>query len=45
MLLNLSFPGFMLGWALFIPIGFALDPVFHAIGRRLLLDHPALAPT
>jgi uncharacterized protein (TIGR03546 family) len=45
MLLNVSFPGFMLGWALFIPIGFALDPVFHALGRRLLLETPALAAT
>lgn len=41
-LLNVSFPGFMLGWALFIPLGFALDPVFHAIGRHLLLETPAL---
>ncbi len=45
MLLNVSFPGFMLGWALFIPLGFALDPVFHAIGRHLLLETPALDAT
>ncbi len=44
MLLNVSFPGVMLGWALAIPAGFALDPVFDAIGRALLLGSPALAP-
>jgi uncharacterized protein (TIGR03546 family) len=36
LLLNVSFPGGMLGWALFVPVGFALDPVFDAVGRRLL---------
>ncbi len=40
--LNVSFPGAMLGWALFVPVGFLLDPVFDAIGRRLLLETPAL---
>jgi uncharacterized protein (TIGR03546 family) len=44
MLLNVSFPGFLLGWTLFVPIGFALDPAFHAAGRRLLVDTPALGP-
>jgi uncharacterized protein (TIGR03546 family) len=44
MLLNVSFPGFLLGWTLFVPIGFALDPVFNAIGRALLIDTPALRP-
>jgi uncharacterized protein (TIGR03546 family) len=43
-MLNVSFPGAMLGWALFIPVGFLLDPLFDAIGRRLLLDTPALTP-
>ncbi len=43
-LLNVSFPGAMLGWALFLPLGFALDPVFDLVGRRLLLDTPALVP-
>jgi uncharacterized protein (TIGR03546 family) len=42
MLLNVSFPGAMLGWALAIPLGFALDPVFDGIGRALLLGTPAL---
>ena len=44
MLLNVSFPGFILGWALFVPIGFALDPAFHALGRTLLIDTPAFVP-
>jgi uncharacterized protein (TIGR03546 family) len=34
--LNVSFGGGMLGWALFVPIGFLLDPVFDSIGRSLL---------
>ena len=42
--LNVSVPGAMLGWALFLPLGFALDPLFDAIGRRLLLETPALVP-
>ncbi len=36
MLLNVSFGGGMLGWALFVPLGFILDPLFHAIGSQLL---------
>jgi len=44
MLLNVSFPAFLLGWALFVPLGFALDPLFHRIGRGLLVDTPALGP-
>lgn len=43
-LANVSFPGAMLGWAACVPLGFALDPVFDAIGRRLLLETPALTP-
>ena len=35
-LFNVSFGGGMLGWALFVPLGFILDPVFHAIGLGLL---------
>ncbi|MBA3258667.1 MAG: TIGR03546 family protein [Gemmatimonadales bacterium] len=42
-LLNVSFGGGMLGWALFVPVGFMLDPVFHAIGLRLL-EAPSLRP-
>ncbi|HEU5168882.1 MAG TPA: TIGR03546 family protein, partial [Gemmatimonadales bacterium] len=43
-ILNVSFGGGMLGWALFVPLGFALDPVFHRIGLALL-ESPALRPT
>jgi uncharacterized protein (TIGR03546 family) len=35
-ILNVSFGGGMLGWALFVPLGFILDPVFNAIGLGLL---------
>jgi uncharacterized protein (TIGR03546 family) len=42
-LTNVSFGGGMLGWMLFVPIGFLLDPVFHAIGLSLL-EEPALRP-
>jgi uncharacterized protein (TIGR03546 family) len=42
-LLNVSFGGAMLGWALFVPVGFLLDPVFDAVGRELLLA-PSLRP-
>lgn len=44
MLLTVSMPGFFLGWALFLPFGFALDPAFDALGRTLLLGTPALKP-
>jgi uncharacterized protein (TIGR03546 family) len=43
-ILNVSFGGGMLGWALFVPVGFLLDPAFDAIGRRLL-EAPSLRPT
>jgi uncharacterized protein (TIGR03546 family) len=42
--LNVSFPAAMLGWVLFVPLGFALDPLFDAIGRWLLVDATALVP-
>jgi uncharacterized protein (TIGR03546 family) len=42
--LNVSFPGAMVGWALFVPVGFLLDPVFDWIGRTLLLETPPLRP-
>ena len=35
-MLNVSFAGAMLGWALFVPIGFLLDPLFDRIGHALL---------
>jgi uncharacterized protein (TIGR03546 family) len=44
MVFNVSFPGAMLGWVLAVPVGFALDPMFDLVGRRLLLDTPALTP-
>jgi uncharacterized protein (TIGR03546 family) len=43
-ILNVSFGAGMLGWAIFVPIGFALDPVFDRIGRLLLLETPGLKP-
>jgi uncharacterized protein (TIGR03546 family) len=43
-LLNVSFAGGMLGWVLFVPIGFLLDPLFDWIGHTLLLDVPLLTP-
>ena len=42
-ILNVSFGGAMLGWALFVPLGFILDPVFHRIGLALL-ESPGLRP-
>ena len=43
-ILNVSFAAGMLGWAVFVPVGFLLDPVFDRIGHRLLLETPALVP-
>jgi uncharacterized protein (TIGR03546 family) len=43
LLLNVSFGGAMLGWTVFIPVGFLLDPAFDAIGHRLLTA-PGLVP-
>ncbi len=40
-LLNVSFGGGLLGMALFTPIGFVFDPVFHRVGLALL-ELPAL---
>lgn len=42
-LLNVSFGGAMLGCALFVPLGFLLDPVFDRIGASLL-HAPSLRP-
>jgi len=38
-----SFAGGMLGWAVFVPIGFLLDPLFDWIGHTLLFT-PAFTP-
>lgn len=43
MLTTVSFPGFMLGWTVAVPVGFALDPVFDRVGMSLLLND-RLAP-
>jgi uncharacterized protein (TIGR03546 family) len=43
-ILNVSFAAGMLAWALFVPIGFLLDPLFDRLGQRLLLETPALRP-
>jgi uncharacterized protein (TIGR03546 family) len=42
--LNVSFAAGLFAWALFIPVGFALDPLFDRLGRYLLLDVQALRP-
>ncbi len=42
MLLNVSFPGAMLGWVVFAPLGFILDPVFDSLGAALLTRFPGL---
>ena len=39
-LLNVSFGGGMLGWMLFVPAGFLLDPLFDKIGLSLLTAPP-----
>jgi uncharacterized protein (TIGR03546 family) len=42
--LNVSFAAGMLAWAVFVPIGFLLDPVFDRVGHRLLVETPGLRP-
>jgi uncharacterized protein (TIGR03546 family) len=44
MILNVSFGAGMLGWMLFAPIGFLLDPLFDLIGGSLLTGVPAFEP-
>jgi uncharacterized protein (TIGR03546 family) len=36
LILNVSMPGVFLGWMVFVPVGFALDPLFNALGSWLL---------
>ena len=43
-LLNVSFPGAMLGWMLCIPLGFILDPLFDRLGALFLVGLPGLRP-
>lgn len=35
-ILNVALGGFFIGWTLAVPLGFILDPLFHAIGTWLL---------
>jgi uncharacterized protein (TIGR03546 family) len=39
---RVSVPGATLGWLIFTPLGFALDPLFHSIGTALIADTAAL---
>jgi uncharacterized protein (TIGR03546 family) len=41
---RVSVPGSMLGLLIFTPVGFALDPLFDAVGTRLLADTSTLLP-
>jgi uncharacterized protein (TIGR03546 family) len=43
-LFNVSVPGAIIGWLVFTPVGFALDPSFDSVGAFLLLDVPGLSP-
>ncbi|HEX2778676.1 MAG TPA: TIGR03546 family protein [Gemmatimonadaceae bacterium] len=43
LVLNVSFGAGMLAWALAVPLGFALDPLFDRVGHALLAA-PALTP-
>jgi len=43
-LLNVSFAAGLFAWAAFVPVGFALDPLFDRLGRALLLETPMLRP-
>jgi len=42
--LNVSFAAGLLAWAVFVPIGFMLDPVFDRMGHWLLVDAQSLRP-
>ena len=42
--LNVSFAAGLLSWAVFVPIGFMLDPLFDRLGHWLLAGVPALRP-
>ncbi len=44
MVLQVTFPAVLLGWALFLPLGFLLDPLFHEVGTLLLMDAGGLRP-
>ena len=40
--LNVSFAAGMLAWAVFVPVGFMLDPLADRVGRWLLVDMTSL---
>ncbi len=40
--LRVSVPGAMLGWFVFTPVGFLLDPAFDAVGAALLVENAPL---
>ena len=42
--LNVSFAAGMFAWAVFVPVGFMLDPIFDRVGRILLVDMASLRP-
>ena len=42
--LNVSFAAGLFAWALFVPVGFLLDPLFDRVGHALLVGTPALQP-
>ncbi|MDQ3951067.1 MAG: TIGR03546 family protein [Gemmatimonadota bacterium] len=42
--LNVSFGAGLFAWAVFVPVGFMLDPLFDRLGRQLLVETPSLRP-
>lgn len=42
--LNVSFGAGMIAWAIFVPVGFMLDPLFDRVGHLLLVDTTSLRP-
>jgi len=44
MFFRVSVPGATLGWLMFTPVGFLLDPLFHSVGTTLLAETSALRP-
>lgn len=42
MFFRVSVPGATLGWLIFTPVGFLLDPLFERIGTALLIDSDSL---
>lgn len=39
---RVSVPGAMLGWMIFTPVGFMLDPLFDRLGYAMIMDAGAL---